>query len=657
MNERCAQLLVILMNTENPIKISELSKVFHVSPRTINYDLDKIDVFLKGNNMPLLLRKQRVGVQFIEPSKYKSMVLSLLSKINNYAYTLKPEEREKVILSELFQTKNYITMEHLAELLSVSRGTVINDLKKVKSWLLSKSLKLKSSHKHGIKILGDEQDLRRAAVALISENVEIDKVLDIIKAPLTRRVNVAMDQQVKKLFEDLDIELIKNAVKMAEEQLETIFSDVAYSGLVIHLALAIKRIQLGKDINMPKDELSGLKLTKEFAVASSIVKMLEESFNIKIPIDEIGYITIHLLGGKINATNNYVRENWAKLQVLTAKIIEKVQSKIEVDFSTDDELYKGLIEHLCPTIYRLKHGLPLKNPILEEIKTNYPGIFGIVKGGLKVLEDFVGKDMPDEEVGYIAIHFGAALERKKALKKYKCRVMIVCGTGIGTAKLLASRVKAEFVNMEIVGTVAVHQVKETVLTKDADLILSTLPTNCEKLPEIVVNPLLPKEDVMKITQFLSSYTPVSRYIKELPKPSIQTFMDIIERNCVIKTRKSLIQELSELIDIPGAENCTAIRQPELKDLLSDKTIRTNIKAGNWEEAVRAGGNILIENDFVEQRYVDAMVEAVKELGPYIIIAPGIAMPLHELDNITRAGGFRGWSEQFSKYGNMPWCDR
>jgi len=626
MDERCAQLLLKIISADRPVKIAEMAGAFNVSPRTIRYDLDKIDDFLKDNNLPQLIRKPNLGVQFVESLEFKNRVLSLLEGVNSYNYVLTPREREKVILSELFRAKSYTTIEHLADLLSVSRGTVINDLKRVKKWLSTQNLKLKSSPRHGIKIQGNELDLRRAVVTLLSENIEIEKALDILKAPVRRRINVAMDEQVKKLFEDLDVGLIESAVRMAEEQLETVFSDGAYSGLVIHLALAIKRIQLGKDITMPGDELARLKLTKEFAVASSIAKNLEQNFGVKIPLAEIGYITIHLLGGKVTATNAFMKEDWAKLQVLTAQIIQDIQRKIGADFSSDDELYRGLMEHLGPTIYRLKHGLPLNNPILEEIKSNYPDIFEAVKNGLTSVESFVRCKVPDEEVGYIAVHFGAALERAKSANRTVYRVLVVCGTGVGTAKLLSSRIKAEFKNIEIIGTIASRQVESVALKDEADLIISTVPTNVGKLPEIVVNPLLPEADVLKISHYLSTHNPKNSCIAERRKPLIEDLIGIIEKHCIIKSRIGLIEDLARYLNLPCYESSKGVVQPVLKDLLTEKTIKLNVDAKDWEEAVRMGGEILVENGFVEPRYIEAMVNTVKEIGPYIVIAPGIAMP-------------------------------
>lgn len=47
---------------------------------------------------------------------------------------------------------------------------------------------------------------------------------------------------------------------------------------------------------------------------------------------------------------------------------------------------------------------------------------------------------------------------------------------------------------------------------------------------------------------------------------------------------------------------------------------------SWEEAIRVSSKGLVEQGFIEPSYVDAMVQSVKDYGPYIVIAPNIAMP-------------------------------
>jgi len=64
----------------------------------------------------------------------------------------------------------------------------------------------------------------------------------------------------------------------------------------------------------------------------------------------------------------------------------------------------------------------------------------------------------------------------------------------------------------------------------------------------------------------------------------------------------------------------------LENILTEKAIRLKARAVDWQEAVRMGGELLVNAGFAKPSYIEAMVETVKELGPYSVIAPGIAMP-------------------------------
>lgn len=64
----------------------------------------------------------------------------------------------------------------------------------------------------------------------------------------------------------------------------------------------------------------------------------------------------------------------------------------------------------------------------------------------------------------------------------------------------------------------------------------------------------------------------------------------------------------------------------IEKLLTEEAIDINIKADNWEDAVVEAGKLLLKNNKIEEKYIEAMIETVKEMGPYIVMAPGIAMP-------------------------------
>lgn len=61
-------------------------------------------------------------------------------------------------------------------------------------------------------------------------------------------------------------------------------------------------------------------------------------------------------------------------------------------------------------------------------------------------------------------------------------------------------------------------------------------------------------------------------------------------------------------------------------MLPRERVKAGVSVSNWEEAVHEVGGLMVSSGAVEERYVEAMIQTVHELGPYIVIAPGIAMP-------------------------------
>jgi len=47
---------------------------------------------------------------------------------------------------------------------------------------------------------------------------------------------------------------------------------------------------------------------------------------------------------------------------------------------------------------------------------------------------------------------------------------------------------------------------------------------------------------------------------------------------------------------------------------------------SWEQALQASGDLLKNHGKIKQEYIDTMIANVHELGPYIVIAPRVAMP-------------------------------
>ena len=63
-----------------------------------------------------------------------------------------------------------------------------------------------------------------------------------------------------------------------------------------------------------------------------------------------------------------------------------------------------------------------------------------------------------------------------------------------------------------------------------------------------------------------------------------------------------------------------------ESLIENNSIKLNQTAANWEEAIKIGTDLLVVSGAIEPRYYDNIVSNIKEMGPYIVLAPGLAMP-------------------------------
>jgi len=587
--------------------INELAEKFNISSRTVRYDLDKIDDYLLAINMPKLDRKPNNGISLILTKDELKKLFEFLRTTNNYDYVMSQKERIMYMLSALLSKNDYVTINSISEYLMVSRGTIINDMNEMKKWLSNNNIVFETAKGHGIKISGKEIELRKAATKLLFQSMD--------------RIN---NLNIMKLFQDIDMEFIRKSIRTAEEQMESTFSDDAFNNLAFHIAIAIKRIQMSKDINMDMNELKNLRKTAEYAIASVIAKMLEEKFNIIVPEDEIGYITIHLLGSNMYSAKNSEGDDWVHVQLITSNLIEEVENRTGYSFKYDNQLFDSLLQHVRPALYRLKHDLNAKNPMLEEIKESYPNMFNNLKKSVVFVEKETGKIFNEDEIGYLTLHFMTSLERNKKNNSKKPNVLVVCATGIGTSQFVSTKLTTLF-NINIIDTISAHDVDRVLKFNDIDVIISTIPLNVKNIKCIQVNTFLTERNISELSLYFANLDNEFNQNKDQSaKTAYDNILKIINENCVITNHKELKEKLAGYFCV--SEIINEQFRPTLKELINKDCVRINEQADNWEEAVRKSGQILKDNGFISDKYIDAMVSMVKNIGTYIVILPGIAMP-------------------------------
>ena len=145
---------------------------------------------------------------------------------------------------------------------------------------------------------------------IIETNLEKLKKQGLTEKEINEIVNIDIESYFKKYISDLpgkfrkeeiakvvDIEVVNLVEKIlffAQERLHKEFEEKVYYGLALHLSKSIERIRHGNKIYHPNLESIREQYTEEFLVAMEITKMIDVQMGIKMPLDEIGYITMFL---------------------------------------------------------------------------------------------------------------------------------------------------------------------------------------------------------------------------------------------------------------------------------------------------------------------------------------------------------------------------
>ena len=61
------------------------------------------------------------------------------------------------------------------------------------------------------------------------------------------------------------------------------------------------------------------------------------------------------------------------------------------------------------------------------------------------------------------------------------------------------------------------------------------------------------------------------------------------------------------------------------EIIAKANIELNVMAQDWRHAIQLAGNLLSQNGYTSEDYTREMIHAVETLGPYIVVAPGIAL--------------------------------
>lgn len=509
---RLRQILLILLQENQIIPVKKLAEEINVSKRTVQREIEYIDSSLKKYKVSLQT-KTGIGIWLEGDEADKNNLLSIL-KEEDVIDSGDREDRRKRLILEILKDRTPKKLYYYGNIFGVSEATISNDMEAIEDWFKQFDLKIIRKQGYGVALEGSEKNYRLAMRKFIDENLGSTIFKNLGDENERTIIDVIKDKEDQNIYNLLNNSILKQVVtcfkSIRDKRLQRL-TENSYIGLILHVTIAINRILQQEIIEQNDELLSKLQENEDYDLALHIANSLEEEFQIEIPDIEIAYILLHIKGSKLQ----YIDEDELESESQTEReellsfinnMIDAYDEELSYEIKQDEEFIVGLLAHLQPTFVRLKNHMNISNPLLQQIKENYPDIF---KKALK-LGDLIyqryGYKVPETEIGFLAMHFGAAIVRLENQKesKRKVDIGIVCASGIGISRLMHTKLKRYLKERAEISTYGKEDLTPAVLEK-MDFLISSIRLDDVEADIIRVSPLLIDKDLEEIETKVKVY--------------------------------------------------------------------------------------------------------------------------------------------------------
>lgn len=485
MIRRELQRLLDILPTEEYRTAAQLADGLQVSEKTARLRIKALNEELVEYGAEVI-SKARFGYKLCITNQEKFNVYE--KKTEKPAESFIPdtgEERSEYLLAYLIWHPGYVKAEELCDFLYISRPTLTKSLRSVEMILKRYELEIERKPNYGMKLRGKELDIRRLICDyFIRRNCLAELSPEHMEKELEK---LAVD--VRKMLADYNIPLL----------------ETAFENFVEYVYVACKRMKRNRYLQIVIDGMPEMGI-REKSFVKELSEYLGKQYKCIVTKEESSYILLYLSGRRIvgnvveNDTNFVIREHLDRMAV---QMFEYIQKEYHMDFRNDFDVRMTLNQHLVPLDIRIRFDIPLHNPLLEDIKKNYGLAYQISCEASQVLKNYYQKAISEDEIGYLALIFELAIERKQ--QNEKSDILVVCSTGKGSSRLLKYKYEQEF--SEYLNQIYVCDLigLERFDFSKVDYVFTTVPITKEiPVPIVEVGMFLGQDDVQKVVKVLKN---------------------------------------------------------------------------------------------------------------------------------------------------------
>lgn len=582
------EFLMLLLENENPQSIQSIQDQLDISRRTVYYIVNKInDIFYELRMEPI---NNKRGHGYYLTADQKKVVDSILHS-DRTLQNLSPDERVHYLICWMMYPKTNIHIENIMELFDISRNSVFNDLKDLKSEIEKYDVSLYFDIKNGYMING--QVFSKRALLLYYLKILLKKI----------------HYKSIEFLDVLEVETFYSRLQQISLKMHNEYDD--YNLLAIACLLNIVHY-VDEKFDLSILELRDLEKTEE-------LHMIDKYFQ-DLNVHERLYLTIHLLGSKAGSVIR-LDDSQRDIQLfeLALHLVDLFERQTSCDISEKNELVNSLYMHFKLSMYYYQLSIQISNTLLEDVKENYGNLYQMIKNLCESMDDEFPFILTDSEISYITMHFGGHLKQVQGKFYALIRVLIVCPSGISTSTLLKREVEDLYANVTVIAATAAENIAQ--YKENIDFIVSTIDLDTD-IPWIKVNAILTKDDKSKIASMMS----LNMQTYKLNKDNfsglfsiIQKYVDPIQMKNLKRDVYDYFREGNLIVDVVEE------KQLRLKDIMyRDHLIRID-KDIMWDEAIRLASVPLLKTNIITENYINEMIGLVRDYGPYIVIKNRIAI--------------------------------
>lgn len=528
-NSRLNEILEYFLTHKDYISSSKLMKRFEVSERTLRNDIRILNDELQKYHAQILMKRKEGYYLQLDDSSIAAFLEEAVKTQKSQLDSV--DRRINHLIIKMLYANTYLTQDSLADEVFVSTNTIINYLKTIRTILSRYDLTLQTKANLGYLVIGNESDKRRCIFDLLASTYQ--------------QYAFQFSSEQKELLNDVNLERIKEIVIEFNRKYDLHFSDYNLKNLILHIALSISRLQIEQSIpvyDMPDD-------ADVHNLLNPLIELMEQEFQVKFGIGERKYVYSHYVSNTKDLLSPEHNDDY--ILKLVEDILYYIYESYHIDLRTDMILLNDLSQHLKSILSAQYYNLHKKNPLLNTIKTNYILAYEISE--VAVYQAFENEPfhLSEDEIGYIALHIGAAIERYfDSRYVHQKKILIVYKSGYAEGSFLASKLSTLFKDaLHIVGKYPSNELNSSVCS-DIDLIISTTALkDISDIPVIVVDIPLLRKDIENISKAITKEDehPISK-LMDLFAPSLFIRSSAKSRDEIIHTLCNLLKKDGSITD-------------------------------------------------------------------------------------------------------------